>query len=1365
MDLATLKFSVETEELDDAIKKVGDLGTAVANSNNKIQNASRKVSTETEQNSKRVKKLAEEVESAGNKTVTVLERQKSIAQFLAGDFTKGEASILATGKAAGLTANEMKELEKVLKQISTLAGKNPFDDSLGPLRRLQGEYQKLVDKNKILRGETSLTAKQLEELTIIKARVEAASSKTGFNQVQTQDAINKATKEYIDLAEKVNKKQAEYSTELKRANAGADAQLGITRAVEQEQLRIKKASADTQSGITNAIKNEQARLAKAAADTKLAITRAVEQEQIRVAKSTADVQLGITRAVQKEQIRLAKEAQAEQTRITAEEQTKRNKISSMISSTATKLEVKKEGGSLTTANGLTKLKNLGASDSEINSYLKMRKELDALSSSADKTSGAFVGMQGAIRAVIPGFGAFTAIAIGASAFVGFLKMADELKNLEARIKVADGTSSNYKATLASLTQIANQNLVPIKETVDLYTKLSPSLSKLGATTEATLNVTSAFGTAIRVSGTDTAQASAAMLQFAQAMASGKLAGDEFKSIAENVPEVLRVLEDRLDKNNGQLRKMAEEGKLTSGVVAGALLRSMTELEIKARELPPTIGQAFTVLKNNVSTAASEFDKATGLTTFFSKAILDLANNVVPAFAAITNAVKTATSFLSENSNAINIVVAGYVAYKVATSSLVISLGVASASTLTFNNILLASAVGIEKVIVGIKALSLALVRNPLGLIVTGLSAIAVYAASDKISEYFGKLGSGANEAADRVDGLKKRYEELQKAKNKDGTEKTDKQKNKDAIQEEYEKNVQAVLKLREQGKLTEDQYKEQIRQTNVLRDDAIEKERKRIEQAEALEKASAAPVEQNKKQRSELEAILSKANDQLANLQSQLGTGEKLTESQKILLDLEQSKLTVKEKTVAQLEAEIKKRAEAIKQAEQELELFKNQQIALAAAQKEFLKNQAAQETSIKNIEEENEKIRQQIAEYGKTKEEIERVREASIQAKIQEIEYNLLNNKYTEQEVEFQEKKLSLLREQMKLRGDFAETAKRTDEIKKQEKAYEDFFRDLEKGLTDSIFRGFENGKGFITNFKDTIKNAFKTFAIKFAVEPFVKDVVGAVLGSVGIGSSKDKDGGFSFDKLKQTYKKFSGYLSADGFQQKIALGSFDLGTKLKELGGPLESFGQSLIDNRQTISEFGLYAGYAANALSAFKAFENGQYGTAIGTGIGALAFGPIGGQIGGFIGGLVDSAFGGGGSSKSGGQYSATYSSTGQLNAFLDTQNRVGSSAGDQNQLNSQFIEPAKAFAKTVGDTLSLIGVDFKQIYAGLSADFDPGGDAPTNSRVRLSIDGKKIYDTVVNLSRDQEQFKKEFAAEQTKALIAAIKASDIPVKYKS
>ena len=185
----------------------------------------------------------------------------------------------------------------------------------------------------------------------------------------------------------------------------------------------------------------------------------------------------------------------------------------------------------------------------------------------------------------------------------------------------------------------------------------------------------------------------------------------------------------------------------------------------------------------------------------------------------------------------------------------------------------------------------------------------------------------------------------------------------------------------------------------------------------------------------------------------------------------------------------------------------------------------------------------------------------------------------------------------------------------------------------------------------------------------------------------------------------------------------------------------------------------------MSAFKAFENGQYGTAIGTGIGALAFGPIGGQIGGFIGGLVDSAFGGGGSSKSGGQYSATYSSTGQLNAFLDTQNRVGSSAGDQNQLNSQFIEPAKAFAKTVGDTLSLIGVDFKQIYAGLSADFDPGGDAPTNSRVRLSIDGKKIYDTVVNLSRDQEQFKKEFAAEQTKALIAAIKASDIPVKYKS
>lgn len=52
---------------------------------------------------------------------------------------------------------------------------------------------------------------------------------------------------------------------------------------------------------------------------------------------------------------------------------------------------------------------------------------------------------------------------------------------------------------------------------------------------------------------------------------------------------------------------------------------------------------------------------------------------------------------------------------------------------------------------------------------------------------------------------------------------------------------------------------------------------------------------------------------------------------------------------------------------------------------------------------------------------------------------------------------------------------------------------------LTDAIFRGFENGKGFAENFKDTVVNLFKTLVLRPIIEAVVKPVAQAVSGVVG--------------------------------------------------------------------------------------------------------------------------------------------------------------------------------------------------------------------------------------------------------------------------
>ena len=68
------------------------------------------------------------------------------------------------------------------------------------------------------------------------------------------------------------------------------------------------------------------------------------------------------------------------------------------------------------------------------------------------------------------------------------------------------------------------------------------------------------------------EASNAFRQLAQALGSGRLAGDEFRSVSEQVPLILKPLAQELGVTTGELKKLAADGKLTSSVVIRAVSR-------------------------------------------------------------------------------------------------------------------------------------------------------------------------------------------------------------------------------------------------------------------------------------------------------------------------------------------------------------------------------------------------------------------------------------------------------------------------------------------------------------------------------------------------------------------------------------------------------------------------------------------------------------------------------------------------------------------------------------------------------------------------------------------------------------------------
>lgn len=107
--------------------------------------------------------------------------------------------------------------------------------------------------------------------------------------------------------------------------------------------------------------------------------------------------------------------------------------------------------------------------------------------------------------------------------------------------------------------------------------------------------------AARLSGASTAEASGALLQLRQGLASGVLQGDELRSVLENLPAFAQAVAKEMGVNVGQLRKLGSEGKITSEIVFNAA-KSLASATVPGKTAAEDLGVAFTNLKEQAATA-------------------------------------------------------------------------------------------------------------------------------------------------------------------------------------------------------------------------------------------------------------------------------------------------------------------------------------------------------------------------------------------------------------------------------------------------------------------------------------------------------------------------------------------------------------------------------------------------------------------------------------------------------------------------------------------------------------------------------------------------------------------------------------------
>ena len=244
--------------------------------------------------------------------------------------------------------------------------------------------------------------------------------------------------------------------------------------------------------------------------------------------------------------------------------------------------------------------------------------LDGAVKKAKNSADQFRGTILAVKAAV-------ATLAGSALIREFVQAADALSNMNSRLKMATSSMSEFLLQQKAMHALARETHSDIEDTTNLYVKLAPALKDLGKSTSEINDMVSSFTKALKLGGASAQESAAAIKQFGQAMGSGALRGDEFNSIAEASPTLLRYMAEGLGVNVGELRKLGSEGKLTAEALSDAFSKMKETIDEDFSQLPVTVGSAFTDLKTEISLLTDDFNKVSDATGGISGAIEYFAN--------------------------------------------------------------------------------------------------------------------------------------------------------------------------------------------------------------------------------------------------------------------------------------------------------------------------------------------------------------------------------------------------------------------------------------------------------------------------------------------------------------------------------------------------------------------------------------------------------------------------------------------------------------------------------------------------------------------------------------------------------------------
>lgn len=203
---------------------------------------------------------------------------------------------------------------------------------------------------------------------------------------------------------------------------------------------------------------------------------------------------------------------------------------------------------------------------------------------------------------------------------GVAAMGDAHNAAASKVRMLTDDTEKQVAINRELFKSAQDTATSFGAVTSLYQQVGKAAIDSGRSMEQGVEIVDTINKAIKAGGTPAAGAEAALTQLAQGLGAGKLRGEEFNSVIEQAPFLIDIIAKDLGKTRGEMKKLADAGKLTSKVVLGALERQKGAVDEAFGKRIPLITDEFTRMRNEVEKTFGELLQDKEVATAFQGAL-------------------------------------------------------------------------------------------------------------------------------------------------------------------------------------------------------------------------------------------------------------------------------------------------------------------------------------------------------------------------------------------------------------------------------------------------------------------------------------------------------------------------------------------------------------------------------------------------------------------------------------------------------------------------------------------------------------------------------------------------------------------------